>query len=259
MGRFNRSMKWLQGRLRPLRQKIARGEISPSDGLAPIVGKALASRWVDLICCAVIGSAASPRDERKLRSTDEIDEFGESGTRVLGNRFSARVRVDAEPKRDQSHPEVVGPVLLLLAILDQVKPGTRRAWDRALWLGPAKMPEKAPPCLAQRLGCSVRTVERWLAVLRTIGALDNWQPPASEATERQKNKNGRTYSLYEIGEMSPEWAQWQAAGLKAEASQSRTAQHDRAVARNEAHQRAESTGQSRDLFLSMVPEALATS
>jgi hypothetical protein len=243
-------MKWIQGRLRPLRAKIARGEIAPIDGLAPIVGKSLASRWVELICCAVIGSAASPRDDRKLRPSDEIDEFGESGTRVLGTRFTARVRVDAVALREQSHPEVVGPVLLLLAILDQVKPGSRRAWDRALWLGPAKMPEKAPPCLAQRLGVSVRTVERWIATLRTIGALDNWQPPASEANERQKNKNGRTYSLYEIGEMSPEWAQWQAAGVKAEASRSRTAQHDAAFARNEARPIASCI----DRFLAMVPQ-----
>lgn len=227
---------------------LARGKVAPVDGLAPIVGKELASRWVGLLCCAVIGSAASPRDDRKLRATPEIDEFGESGTRVYGARFSARVRVDAIPLRPDMHREVVGPVLLLLAILDQVKPGSRRAWDRALWLGPACMPAKPPPCLAGRLGVSVRTVERWLATLRTIGVLDNWQPPASEANERQRNKNGRTYSLYEIGEMSPEWAKWQAAGLKAAVNtEARTA---RVAA--PADSRPGSTG-SGSRFLAMIP------
>jgi hypothetical protein len=240
-------MKWFQGRLRPLRQKLARGQLAPVDGLAPIVGKELASRWIGLLCRAVIGSAASPRDDRKLRSTDEIDEFGESGTRVYGARFTARVRVDAVPLRPDMHREVVGPVLLLLAILDQIRPGSRRAWDRALWLGPACMPAKPPPCLAARLGVSVRTVERWLATLRTIGVLDNWQPPASEANERQRNKNGRTYSLYEVREMSPEWAAWQAAGVKAEASRSRTAQHDRAPERNEGPRKASCTDRSQAL------------
>jgi hypothetical protein len=233
---------------------ISRGKVLPADGLAPIVGKELASRWVELICRAVIGTAASPRDDRRLRSTAEIDEHGESGTRVYGGRFTARVRVDAHPLREQSHAEVVGPVLLLLAILDQVRPGSRRAWDRALWLGPACMPDKPPPCLAARLGVSVRTVERWLAVLRTIGALDNWQPPASEANDRQRNKNGRTYSLYEVREMSPEWAAWQAAGLKVP-STPRTVPNEQSPVDTGR----KGSASLASAFLAMVPAGLAPS
>lgn len=241
-------MKWVQGRLRPLRRKLSSGDIVPTDGLAPILGKDLAHKLVGLMCRAVIRSAASPREERKVRSTAEIDEFGESGTRIYGSQFSAIVRVDAVPLRPETHQDVVGIVLLLLAILDHVPAGSRRAWHRALWLGTPG----AVLGLAGRLGRSVRTVERWLAVLRTIGVLKNWQPPASEAKEYQKTRNGRTYSLYELGEMSPEWAKWQKAGLKAEASRTRTAQHDLGSARNDPPRSEAGT-----VFQKMALEAMA--
>lgn len=51
--------------------------------------------------------------------------------------------------------------------------------------------------LAEKAGCSVREVERYLAVLRSAGILRCWQPPSSSGLPKG-NRSGHCFNLYEL-------------------------------------------------------------
>lgn len=186
-----------------------------SSALARLVGGELAAAWVDALRRCEYASAATPHELRSLRPSGKI----------AGKRYTARVRLSASPLRDETDPEVIGPVLLLMHLWDHIRPGRRRAWTKALWLGkPDRHHTKQPEhCLSRALGVGVRELQRWLAALRTIGCLKNWQPPGADAPPGARTRKGRAYSCYEIGEYGETWAAWQAERARAEKGEEKAA------------------------------------
>lgn len=210
-----RGNAWTGARLRPLRQRVRRGHECPGVALSRIVGKELSATWVDRLRRVSLASAASPHDARSLRRDGGIK----------GKRYTARVRLDASAKRSVTDPEVVGLVLLLMHIWDHIRPGQRRACTRALWLGVVKRSHKRQPphSLSRALGVGVRELQRWLAALRTIGALSNWQPPGAEVPPYARTRKGRAYSCYQIGDYGEAWGAWQAQRVRGEKREERAA------------------------------------
>lgn len=195
---------WTFGRLRPLRKRVRRGETGATDALAPLVGAELANTFVDGLCRARYSEATVPKHARLQSKRPEKRTYE-------GPRYSVKVQLDAAPIRTEDAPEVTGPVRLMLHILDHVRvgrDGQKRAWTKALWLGPKK--GKAAG-LANALGVSRREIQRWLAALRTIGFCVNWQPDGKAAKPReQKNRKGRSYGCYHMPWVSAVFTAWHA-------------------------------------------------
>ena len=232
--------RWVGGRLRPLRQRIRRGLDSPRDALTRLVGAELADRWCDALGRMCLGSAASPHEERSMSAKG----------RVKGRRFTACSRLDATQKRGDQSPELVGPVLLLLHVLDHIRPGGSRAWTKELWLGKPNCPPEKARGLAMALGVCVRELQRWLAALRTIGALTNWQPPGHNAPPGARTRKGRAYSCYAIPDYGKTWHDWQAQRVASDATEAPKPEVAPAGARPALSGRAAA-------FMAMIPDSLA--
>lgn len=214
--------------------------------LTRIVGAELADAWVDALRRCEYASAASPHEARTRRE----------GGGIQGTRYTARVRLSATALRAETDPEVVGPVLLLMHVWDHIRAGRKRAWTRALWLGKQKRTAATQPehCLSRALGVGVRELQRWLAALRTLGALKNWQPPGADAPSVARTRKGRAYSCYEIGDYGATWAAWQVERVKGEKRE------EKAAAPAQVDELVDSRGQaspSAAAFAALIPPSRA--
>lgn len=224
---------WQGSRLRPLRARLARGQVTPTDALSSIVGREQAERIVlglrraRLRTCAVSGAQRTVVDGR-----------------VRGRRFASLVRLDA-PLRAESARAVVGPVRLLLTIIERAG-ATGRVWHRSMWLGEPDAPADRAGGLASIMGVGVRELERWLGALRTLECVRNWQPPTEQGAGGARNACGRAYSVYQLPAFSAEFTRWRA-GLASEESGNRPA-----VSVEPNPRRAPTELVAR--FLSMVPQ-----
>jgi hypothetical protein len=209
--------KWM-GRLRPLRQRLRRGHETARTALARVMDATHAEALLQGLCSMKLSRCESSREDSKVR------HYRDGSVGRHGKRFTARVRLDARARRGEDAPEVVGPVLLLLHILDHMCLHERnqeyRAWTKALWLGKQHRGTDQQPhhSLSRALGVSVRELQRWLAALRTLGVVKNWQPRVDEKTPANaRTRKGRAYSCYLLGELGETWSDYQR-GLRKEAA-----------------------------------------
>jgi DNA-binding transcriptional ArsR family regulator len=95
-------------------------------------------------------------------------------------------------------------VRLVLRIAERLGLDSGKAVSKRLWLGRSwgadqdgqvvYMPADLQLGLAGYLGVSLRTVERYLAVLEGAGVLKAWQPPLSEVEKLPREARGDTYA-----------------------------------------------------------------
>jgi hypothetical protein len=193
--RPRRQLSWHGSRLRPLRARLRSGRTSPTEALAAVIGREQAERIVLGLRRTRFGAAATVSSARRLVNG-----------RVIGERYRAQIRLDA-PLRTEHSREVTGCVLLLLTLFERMGP-SRRVWHRSTWLGQPRQRAHKAGGLSSILGVGVREIERWLAALRTLRVLKNWQPPCDGTTQGARNARGRAYSIYEFPEFSAEFARW---------------------------------------------------
>lgn len=198
--RVSCQLSWQGSRLRPLRARLAAGRITPTNALISVVGREQAERIVLGLRRARLGTCAVSPQKRTV-----VDG------RVRGRRFASRVRLDA-PLRSESARPVVGAVRLLLTLIERSN-ANGRVWHRSMWLGrPGVRADKAGG-LASVMGIGVREIERWLAALRTLGCVENWQPPSERGAGGARNACGRAYSMYQLPTFSAEFSQWRASAV----------------------------------------------
>lgn len=168
--------------------------------LAPILGREMTDKWLD--AC--------------LRA----ENFAPIGGGKHCPR-SARVRFAATPQRLADCPEVRAASAWLVSILDHLKPGQSKvAAGAKLWLGCGRKRQdgkalRCPPrSLASKLDRSTRQLQRYAAIARSCGIVDNLQPPPGSVTDRRlvSKRTGHAYAMYQLAvvprELAVRLARW---------------------------------------------------
>lgn len=171
--------------------------MTPTEALSSVIGREQAERIVYGLRQARLNTCSVAPEQ--LSAVDG---------RVRGRRFSSRVRLDA-PVRAETSREVVGPVQFLLHLIER-SGSTGRVWHKSLWLGRPDQPASRAGGMASVLGVCVRELERWIAALRTLKCVQNWQPPSEPGAGGARNARGRAYSVYQLPAFSSEFTRWQA-------------------------------------------------
>jgi len=205
------------------------GTESGAKAVAEVLGHELAERFAGGLQRVLFGSTRTPHGECRP---------GKDGQRV-GKRFRARPRfVGPGPEasvRARRSRGVDGPLALLLAIMGAMRSGEKRAWHFSLWLGRPDVKWQHAGGLATRLRASVRTLERWLAALRAVGALKNWQPLGKaeggrdihNAPQCARTNTGRFYACYELPFDAPrELLEWWGACAEDRGKQARETERE---------------------------------
>lgn len=175
----------------PLGWVLARAVDDPEGALKVAFGPLVADRIVQAVALAEFETAV-----RKRRPTSKRAGTARVSWRVLqaqGWRFRRALRRVAR---------------LVLRIAERLSLDSGRAAGGPLWLGRAwyasaedgqvlYTPKDVQGGLAGYLGVSIRTVERYLAVLEAAGILKAWQPPLGEVDKLPKSMRGDVYA-YQI-------------------------------------------------------------
>lgn len=182
-----------RGSLSPLgeaRYLLRRGEAPIAETLARVFGEALAARFIDAATRAVLTDVKS--ETRKLSSKGV--PYAPPGSAVAGFAPTARRTSESAPVRHMA--------IMLLTVLERLPPGGSRVASRGLWLGNPNPGQRQPPnSVAGRVGVEVRELERYLAVFRTAGILEAWQPPATSGSP--KSRRGHCYNVYDLAVPMP--------------------------------------------------------
>lgn len=181
-----------KGSLSPLgeaRYLIRRGEAPIAEVLTKCFGEALTAKFLDAATRAILTDVKS--EVRKLSAKGK--PFAPPGTAVAGFAPS--------PVRESESAPVRYMAVLLLTVLERLPPGGSRVAARGLWLGNPNAERQAPNSVAGRVGRTVRELERYLAVFRTAGILEAWQPPANSGSP--KSRKGHCYNVYELAVPMP--------------------------------------------------------
>ncbi len=135
---------------------------------------------------------------------------------------SAVAMFSPHPVRDEDDSCTRHQALLLLAVLEQMwwephDPSAPRTCGSKLYL----------PRLAARIGVGVRELDRYLAILRTAGILQAWQPPAKDLPAKMRGKK-HAYNVWRLNRALPRplterLKRFQVRGKQAAAEKSRPA------------------------------------
>lgn len=177
----------LAGALREIRVGLPLGPI-----LRACVGDRMTDRVLDVLCRVRefegCGAGVQPR----------------AGVRAR-HQGTARVEFAPRPLRPADSRVVRNACHFLLLILERMPiEGPTRVVSPELWLGHQGGAKGAPrgKALANRIGVSVRELERYLTVFRQSGILRQWQPPASELKARSPKlvgrRSGYAYACWEL-------------------------------------------------------------
>ena len=180
------------------REEIRQGlPIGPT--LRSVLGDSLATRVLDVLCRVV-----------------EFEGCGAGARPAPGIRHqgTARVEFAQRPLRAADSAPVRRACSFLLCIMERMPhQGPARVVCPELWMGHQGGAKGAPrgKALANRVGVSVRELERYLTVFRQSGIIRQWQPPASELKERSPRlvgrRSGYAYACWELmGELPRELA-----------------------------------------------------
>jgi hypothetical protein len=113
--------------------------------------------------------------------------------------------------RDVDCPEVRAASAWLVLVLEQLRPGeTKVCAGGKLWLGNGRkrkltdgkvVAQRCPPgSLASKLNRCPRQIQRYMAIARSAGILDNLQPPRHTVSDpRLKGRrSGHAYAMYTL-------------------------------------------------------------
>jgi hypothetical protein len=204
-----------KGSLSPLgeaRYLLRRGEAGVGETLTKCFGEALTAKFLDASTRAILTDVKSA--VRKLSSKGK--PYAPPNTAVAGFAPS--------PVREPESAPVRHMAILLLTVLERLEPDGSRVASRALWLGNPNAIHQPPNSLAGRVGRTVRELERYLAVFRTAGILEAWQPPSSSGS--LKSKRGHCYNVYSLAvpmprELTATLAEWRNAHKRKVAADAR--------------------------------------
>lgn len=162
-----------------------------------------------------LGEAFTGKVLRALTRVERIEGTGEGRSPGPGvkHQGTAKVKFAANPMRGENHAMVRHAVLLLLHVLGVLPPDSKRVISPKLWLGHQGGAKGEPrgKALANRIGVSVRELERYVTVFRQANILTQHQPPARELKERNPElvgrRSGHAYAEWKlIGEVPRELA-----------------------------------------------------
>ena len=161
---------------------------SVEDELSAAVGPELAAEALKLFGRAEVSTIAAPRDKW---------EKARSGREYAPAR-SARAKFRDAPVRSGEDNCTRRQAVLLLMVLEQVWHDPHdvhapRICNQRLYL----------QRLAARVGVHVREVQRYLAILRSGGLVDTWQPPVTDATPKSMRGKRHCYSVWRLNRTLP--------------------------------------------------------
>jgi len=158
--------------------------------LEAVLGSELTERFLATVKRAAVAKTAAPREAWETSKR--------TGVRFAPRR-SARARflpMDVRTGEDNCTRRMA---VFLLCVLEH------------LWHAPAH-PDKPRVCnwrvylprLAARVGVTPRELERYLAIFRSAGLVDAWQPPKTDKTPRHMHgTSGHCYNVYRLNQPIP--------------------------------------------------------